>query len=250
MPCSICKHAGHSFVQCNDDRIEASAEHMYRNMYALVMEPAETYSESNHHAYPSHSAYTNIKTKMNRLSVGWHVSLWKRAWPLVMDKLHRLDGYSPLIARFRQLTVNARILRPTTSTDYKLSLSGLAQFIARQLVDRESHQMVRQLGPNEQSTEEVSSGVPFYIDSVDVEYIHDDGCAVCMEPLGDTNCIAFACLHGFCARCVGEFMQRCNGKCPSCREIVSQLRFKPTILPEHFNKMNIVLTERRHSEYT
>ena len=83
--------------------------------------------------------------------------------------------------------------------------------------------------------------VPFHMDDNDASYIHDDACAICMESIDDKNIIALQCKHAYCANCVAEFVNRCNGKCPSCRENIQKICFKPSILPDNFNKMISIL---------
>ena len=83
--------------------------------------------------------------------------------------------------------------------------------------------------------------VPFHMDDNDASYIHDNACAICMEPIDDKNVIALQCKHAYCANCVAEFVNRCNGKCPSCRENIQKICFKPSILPDNFNKMISIL---------
>jgi hypothetical protein len=83
--------------------------------------------------------------------------------------------------------------------------------------------------------------VPFHMDNNDASYIHDDACAICMEHIDDKNVIALQCKHAYCANCVAEFVNRCNGKCPSCRENIQKICFKPSILPDNFNKMISIL---------
>ena len=83
--------------------------------------------------------------------------------------------------------------------------------------------------------------VPFHMDNNDASYIHDDACAICMESIDDKNIIALQCKHAYCANCVAEFVNRCNGKCPSCREDIQKICFKPSILPDNFNKMISIL---------
>lgn len=85
--------------------------------------------------------------------------------------------------------------------------------------------------------------VPFHMDNNDASYIHDDACAICMEHIDDKNVIALQCKHAYCANCVAEFVNRCNGKCPSCRENIQKICFKPSILPDNFNKMISILNE-------
>lgn len=85
--------------------------------------------------------------------------------------------------------------------------------------------------------------VPFHMDNNDASYIHDDACAICMEHIDDKNVIALQCKHAYCANCVAEFVNRCNGKCPSCRENIQKICFKTSILPDNFNKMISILNE-------
>lgn len=75
------------------------------------------------------------------------------------------------------------------------------------------------------------------MDKIDTEYIRDDACPICMEVLQDDKLVALGCRHAFCSGCAGEFIKRCNGKCPSCRETIEKVHFQAAILPDHFNTL-------------
>jgi len=83
--------------------------------------------------------------------------------------------------------------------------------------------------------------IPFHMDNNNASYIHDDACAICMDSIDDKNIIALNCKHAYCSKCVGEFVNRCNGKCPSCRENIQKICFKPSIMPDNFNTLISIL---------
>lgn len=74
------------------------------------------------------------------------------------------------------------------------------------------------------------------MDDPDTEYFVDDACSICMEELTNNNMVAMSCTHTFCSSCTGEFLNKCAGrKCPHCRDEISEIRFKTSLLPEHYN---------------
>ena len=78
--------------------------------------------------------------------------------------------------------------------------------------------------------------IKFKMDEPDTEYFVDDACSICMEELTNNNMVAMSCAHTFCASCTGEFLNKCAGrKCPRCRDEISEIRFKTSLLPEHYN---------------
>jgi len=78
--------------------------------------------------------------------------------------------------------------------------------------------------------------IKFKMDDPDTEYFVDDACSICMEELTNNNMVAMSCSHTFCSSCTGEFLNRCAGrKCPRCRDEISEIRFKTSLLPEHYN---------------
>lgn len=83
----------------------------------------------------------------------------------------------------------------------------------------------------------IVSRIKFRMDVSATKYTTDDACPICMETLSSENTVAMSCSHGFCSSCTGEFINRCNGKCPSCRETITEVRFKPDLCPESFNSL-------------
>ena len=83
----------------------------------------------------------------------------------------------------------------------------------------------------------IVSRIKFRMDVSATNYTTDDACPICMETLSSENTVAMSCSHGFCSSCTGEFIKRCNGKCPSCRETITEVRFKPDLCPESFNSL-------------
>jgi len=78
--------------------------------------------------------------------------------------------------------------------------------------------------------------IKFKMDDPDTEYFVDDACSICMEELTNNNMVAMSCAHTFCSSCTGEFLNKCAGrKCPRCRDEISEIRFKTSLLPEHYN---------------
>jgi hypothetical protein len=84
---------------------------------------------------------------------------------------------------------------------------------------------------------QVKPRIKFQMDSMASDYMSIETCACCLEDLSTVNTVALACKHAFCSACTGEFINKCNGTCPSCRESITEVRFKPNILPENFNSL-------------
>lgn len=98
------------------------------------------------------------------------------------------------------------------------------------------HRYARQVDDlrNQLKTQPVN--IKFKMDEPDTEYFVDDACSICMEELTNNNMVAVSCAHTFCASCTGEFLNKCAGrKCPRCRDEISEIRFKTSLLPEHYN---------------
>lgn len=96
---------------------------------------------------------------------------------------------------------------------------------------RRSHPPQRAPAPN------LKQRVKFRMDTSTAQYTADDACPVCMETLKPSNTVAMSCAHAFCSKCTGEFINKCNGKCPSCREAITEVRFKHDICHESFNSL-------------
>jgi len=80
------------------------------------------------------------------------------------------------------------------------------------------------------------ANIKFKMDDPDTDYFVDDACSICMEELTNNNMVAMSCAHTFCSSCTGEFLNKCAGKkCPCCRDEISEIRFKTSLLPEHYN---------------
>ena len=95
----------------------------------------------------------------------------------------------------------------------------------------------RNLPPQRAPAPSLKQRVKFRMDSSTALYTADDTCPVCMETLKPGNTVAMSCSHAFCASCTGEFINKCNGKCPSCREAITEIRFKHDICHESFNSL-------------
>lgn len=84
--------------------------------------------------------------------------------------------------------------------------------------------------------------IKFKMDNNDSKYICDDSCYICMEEMKPSDMVAMTCGHAFCSGCTGQFINKCNGKCPICRSNIEEVRFKPDILPERFNNIVVALS--------
>lgn len=233
MPCSICKSVGHNYINCNSLNIDLSSTQLFNRMIETIERPRNYYILSEHTLYPTSTHYNHIKKYMNRVTVGWNLSLWKRVFPKVIELLHNFYfNFTQYILDFRRLSTNKQILQPTCSTHYKLYIAGLSQYIARQLVINESSSFIQNLYP-------VSlNQIPFHLDNTDIQYFHDGECPICMDCIDNTNLIAFSCLHAFCFNCVSKIFQSSYNKCPSCRKDIELFRCKSDSLPEHFNHLS------------
>ena len=81
-------------------------------------------------------------------------------------------------------------------------------------------------------------GIKFKMDGPDADYFVDDACSICMEQMTNNNMVALSCAHTYCSSCTGEFLNRCVGrKCPCCRDEITEIRFKTSLLPEHYNSL-------------
>ena len=84
--------------------------------------------------------------------------------------------------------------------------------------------------------------IKFKMDNNDSKYICDDSCYVCMEEMKPSDMVAMTCGHAFCSGCTGQFINRCNGKCPVCRSKIEEVRFRHDIQPERFNNIVVALS--------
>jgi len=84
--------------------------------------------------------------------------------------------------------------------------------------------------------------IKFKMDNNDSKYICDDSCYVCMEEMKPSDMVAMTCGHAFCSGCTGQFINKCNGKCPVCRSKIEEVRFRPDIQPERFNNIVVALS--------
>jgi hypothetical protein len=88
----------------------------------------------------------------------------------------------------------------------------------------------------------VKDKIRFRMDTTDAKYISDEICSICMDELMAQNTVAMSCGHSYCVCCTGEFITRCNGKCPTCRDDIKEVRFKKEIEPDRFNALVSKLT--------
>ena len=78
--------------------------------------------------------------------------------------------------------------------------------------------------------------IQIHMDTTEQAYFVNDDCPICMEPQTPDNTIAVDCGHTFCVTCLKQTMQGgIQHCCPSCRNPITKLRFKPTITPVNFN---------------
>ena len=76
----------------------------------------------------------------------------------------------------------------------------------------------------------------FKMDSDTSNYYNHVDCPVCFEKITSENHIALNCAHTFCTQCIPKILK--TKKCPSCRELIKELRFTPNINPEAFNVLS------------
>ena len=84
--------------------------------------------------------------------------------------------------------------------------------------------------------------IKFKMDNTDSKYICDNSCYICMEDMKPSDMVAMTCGHAFCSGCTGQFINKCNSKCPVCRCEIEEVRFKPDIQPEIFNNIVVALS--------
>lgn len=79
--------------------------------------------------------------------------------------------------------------------------------------------------------------IQIHMDTTEQAYFVNDDCPICMEQQTPDNTIAVDCGHTFCVTCLKQTMQGGGVQhcCPSCRNPITKLRFKPTITPDNFN---------------
>lgn len=77
------------------------------------------------------------------------------------------------------------------------------------------------------------------MDPLETVYFINDDCPICMEPQTAGNTIALDCRHTCCIGCLKRTLKpQVEHRCPSCREKITKIRFKPDISPEHFNTIS------------
>jgi hypothetical protein len=112
--------------------------------------------------------------------------------------------------------------------------------VDRALRKERAHQLRRIQQAETQAVKRITNkqkNIKFKMDTSITMYAAEDTCPVCMEELSNTNTVAMSCSHAFCAGCTGNFINKCNGQCPYCREKITEVRFKHDLLPEHFNTL-------------
>ena len=276
MPCSICREIGHNAPTCTDPRLQTMIQMLNHLFYESVVKPRDYYLAYNllppNYFYNRTSKNIREVTVGCHVSAWKHV--YPKF--LESLRLDDRPLYSH-VRRWLRLITDERLVHPRTHTDYRNSIISIVRYVSDkmlntqiQLHNSENDILTMPIEvpppnvvdmttppalPNNdilppplprsrlrrpRYTDVNSTNKPtilFRMDNPDTLYIYDDVCAVCMEPNNDNNVVALTCNHAYCANCTGEFIKRCNGKCPSCRDLIKEVRFKPTILPEHFNKM-------------
>ena len=77
------------------------------------------------------------------------------------------------------------------------------------------------------------------MDPLETVYFINEDCPICMEPHTPGNTIALDCRHTCCIGCLKRTLKpQVEHRCPSCREKITKIRFKPDISPEHFNTIS------------
>ena len=77
------------------------------------------------------------------------------------------------------------------------------------------------------------------MDTLETEYFINADCPICMEPQTPGNTIALDCRHTCCVECLKRTLKpKVEHCCPSCRQKITKIRFKPDISPENFNTIS------------
>jgi len=77
------------------------------------------------------------------------------------------------------------------------------------------------------------------MDTLDQVYFMNADCPICMEPQTPGNTIALDCRHTCCVECLKRTLKPAiKNCCPSCRDPITKIRFKPDITPENFNTIS------------
>lgn len=84
-----------------------------------------------------------------------------------------------------------------------------------------------------------SSAIQAQMDTLETEYFINADCPICMEPQTPGNTIALDCRHTCCVECLKRTLKpKVEHCCPSCRQKITKIRFKPDISPENFNTIS------------
>ena len=81
-----------------------------------------------------------------------------------------------------------------------------------------------------------SGSIQAQMDPLETDYFINADCPICMEPQTPGNTIALDCRHTCCVECLKRTLKpTIKNCCPSCRDPITKVRFKPDITPENFN---------------
>jgi hypothetical protein len=81
-----------------------------------------------------------------------------------------------------------------------------------------------------------SASIQAQMDPLETDYFINADCPICMEPQTPGNTIALDCRHTCCVSCLKRTLKpTIKNCCPSCRNPITKVRFKPDITPENFN---------------
>lgn len=105
---------------------------------------------------------------------------------------------------------------------------------AHEVFRRAEAQAIQALKPKK-----TSSTIQAQMDTLETDYFINADCPICMEPQTQGNTIALDCRHTCCVGCLKRTLKpEVEHRCPSCREKITKIRFKPDITPENFNTIS------------
>lgn len=132
------------------------------------------------------------------------------------------------------------IVQPQIQENHPVDLTREYRLLRRQIDQAIANNRIRvnrQILANE-AKKNATKKIKIMMDDEDENYYINDTCAICLNDITSNDVLAFGCKHTFCASCTVQTIKKTNLACPTCRESITEIHFKPTTKKETFNELS------------
>tara|TARA_B100000524_G_C23609889_1_gene355789 strand:+ start:132 stop:938 length:807 start_codon:yes stop_codon:yes gene_type:complete len=131
-------------------------------------------------------------------------------------------------------------LLPFEPQELPLDLSREYRLLRREIDQAMTNNRIRvnrQIQANE-AKKNATKNIKIMMDDEVESYYMNETCAICFNDITSNDVLAFNCKHTFCGSCAVQTIKKTNLACPTCREKITEIRFKPTTKKETFNELS------------